>query len=61
MEEHTIDVARTLTEEGNGSYEIIEVNVIDRELVSELVADAASSVKATTSPVTPRRPRCGQC
>ncbi|WP_336362042.1 GDP-mannose 4,6-dehydratase [Halalkalicoccus salilacus] len=40
IKEHTVERCRELAEEGNGSYELVNDDIRDEELVTELVDDA---------------------
>ena len=41
LKEHNVDVGRAAAEEGDGSYEFVEGDVRDADLVDDLVSDAA--------------------
>jgi UDP-glucose 4-epimerase len=61
IKRRTIDVARDVAENGNGSYELVEGDVRDADLVADLVADAqfvfhqAAQAGVRTSVQNPRR------
>lgn len=62
IKEHNVEAARSAAEEGDGSYELVEGDVRDEELVDELVSDVeyiynqAAQAGVRTSVENPRKP-----